>query len=596
PSQLLRQWVHGAIEGQLVTPEQVSRVICGEKRLGGEFETAIAHAIREQLYAFVKSFLLAGYAYRPHMMPRKQALAQAQASRQRLIQIDDKELARSVLPPVVRVERDQGATQTFAPLIAHLHTVDAERLEKDSERETRRKRRQGRGRGRAGAGAAAAGPTPVAGAYGGGGGALMLLPPDREVHRTNRTMIPLPSWFDDELPPDTRSFVETPGEGAHFLDSYEMRAVYEAQSLATVVNGSAPAAIAALGSAGGGVAASAVPSAGASAAFGLGSSGAFDHSHSLSPGVAGAGIDDLGGLRRGASLAFGGSGGGAGLNASSQLLGRRYASGSASTGGFLSTLDIGGSVAAGSHYGIGAAASSSPSMMGAAQASSAPSTPVSPMQAVREKLRNPTGRPRGRPSILEKSLRDASNDRMMRMAKAGGEMAANAQPGAVPGQLTGRPLEELIAKWRCMCCGLPPDRTPMIRRGPESMHSLCDECGQVYADQGRLRDVGLATIRANMARRCGKLVVPRTDEVFFRGPDVSSPGSPLPQNARVYAGAEPELARESTAISTEDDGDSKDFSLSDDMPAASTDGAVVVPAAFAPGLADTKRGIDDGMR
>ncbi|KAJ1807178.1 SWI/SNF chromatin-remodeling complex subunit, partial [Coemansia sp. RSA 2598] len=247
-SDLLHQWVHGAIEGQMVTPEQVSRVICAEKCLGGEFETAIAHAIREQLYAFVKSFLLAGYTYRPRMMTRKQAQAQAQASRiqQRLIQIDDKELARSILPPVVSVERDLAATQTFAPLIAHLHTVDAERLEKDSERETRRKRRQGRGRGRAGAGAAAAGPTPT-----GGAGMGSLLPPDREVHRTNRTMIPLPSWFDDELPPDTRSFVETPGEGAHFLDSYEMRANYEAQSLATVGNGSAPAAIAALGSAAG---------------------------------------------------------------------------------------------------------------------------------------------------------------------------------------------------------------------------------------------------------------------------------------------------------------------------------------------------------
>ncbi|KAI7832166.1 hypothetical protein BX661DRAFT_136476, partial [Kickxella alabastrina] len=88
-------------EWDLVTPEQVSRVLCAEKCLGGEFETAIAHAIREQLHAFVKSFLLAGYG-------------------QRVIQIDDRELARSVLPPVTKGVREKGMATTFEPLIAHL--------------------------------------------------------------------------------------------------------------------------------------------------------------------------------------------------------------------------------------------------------------------------------------------------------------------------------------------------------------------------------------------------------------------------------------------------------------------------------------------
>ncbi|PIA13346.1 SWI/SNF-related matrix associated protein, partial [Coemansia reversa NRRL 1564] len=97
----------------LLRPLRVAHVLCAEKRLGGDFETSIAHAIREQLYAYAKSFLLA----------------------------DDMELARTVLPPVTTVIRDTVHSQTFSPLIAHLHTVDAERMEKDADREIRRKRR-----------------------------------------------------------------------------------------------------------------------------------------------------------------------------------------------------------------------------------------------------------------------------------------------------------------------------------------------------------------------------------------------------------------------------------------------------------------------
>ncbi|KAJ1804428.1 hypothetical protein LPJ56_005601 [Coemansia sp. RSA 2599] len=305
-----------------------------------------------------------------------------------------------------------------------------------------------------------------------------------------------------------------------------------------------------------------------------GGSAAFDYAGGglgMAGAGAGAGVDDLGGLRRSAaSLAFAGPGG-AGVGASSQLLGRRYASGSgAASGGFLSNLDVGmsglysGSVASGAHYGLGSSAS--PSMMAASP--SAPSTPASPMQIARDKLRNPTGRPRGRPSILEKSLRDASADRMARLAKMGGDAHRNARPGAIPGQLTGRPLEELVAKWRCMCCGLTPDRTPLIRRGPESMHSLCNECGQVYADTRRLRDVDLSAINENMAHRCGKLAVPRSDATFVNGPDVSVPGSPLPPQ---------EQQQQNENEDAEDEVGSKDFSVSGDPANMESFTASVVP-------------------
>ncbi|KAI8319227.1 SNF5-domain-containing protein, partial [Martensiomyces pterosporus] len=97
----------------LLRPLRVARVMCSEKGLGGEFETAIGHAIREQLYAFGRY----------------------------IIQVDDRELARSVLPPLSSALRDAATSQTFAPLIVHLHSTDVDRLEKDTDRETRRKRR-----------------------------------------------------------------------------------------------------------------------------------------------------------------------------------------------------------------------------------------------------------------------------------------------------------------------------------------------------------------------------------------------------------------------------------------------------------------------
>ncbi|KAJ2908942.1 SWI/SNF chromatin-remodeling complex subunit, partial [Coemansia aciculifera] len=207
-AQTIGAWASGAMDGQSVTPEQVARTVCAERGLGGEFETAYAHSAREQLYAFAKSFLLAGYAYQPQLQGGAK-------QKRRPVLVDDRELARTVLAPITpgATKRPVSTVTTFAPLIAHLHSVDVERLEKDADREVRRKRRQ--------QGAAA-------GNRVGGRGAARAdqrtgsnLAPDREAHRTNRTMIALPSWFADDLPPDTRSFVDVPGEGAHFLDAYD---------------------------------------------------------------------------------------------------------------------------------------------------------------------------------------------------------------------------------------------------------------------------------------------------------------------------------------------------------------------------------------
>ncbi|KAJ1950335.1 SWI/SNF chromatin-remodeling complex subunit, partial [Linderina macrospora] len=420
----LRSWVDGALVGS-VTPEQVASVLCAEKGLGGEFETAITHSIREQLYAFVKSFLLAGYTYRPRLVPTS-ALDAVRLS----AAIDDRDLAKSILPPVKSALRDSSMSQTFEPLIVQLHTIDVERLEKDTDRDTRRKRRQGRGRGRTG----------------------VVALPDRDVHRTSRSILALPSWFDDELPQGTRSFVHVPGEGAHFLDNYEIRANHEAMAMRGAGNSDYISA----------TLASLLPGMGASNSqpgdIGGGSLGLF-HDGSGLQGMQGS-MEELGtrSSRRFAGLGSPSMGTGSGLGSPSSMTGGN--GGAGGVGGYRS--------------------SSSMMMMGMSSMPPPPPPPVlSPRELAMEQLRNPTGRPRGRPSILEKALRDASAARSMRLEKSG---ERGFRQGAIPGMLTGRPLEELKARWRCMRCGLTPDCTPLIRRGPDSMHTLCDDCGQMYAE------------------------------------------------------------------------------------------------------------------
>ncbi|KAJ2346609.1 SWI/SNF chromatin-remodeling complex subunit [Coemansia sp. RSA 2673] len=450
----LRDWASGALQGQAVTPEHVARVVCAERGLGGEFETAYAHAAREQLYAFAKSFLLAGYAYRPQLAHKKRS--------RRPIVVDDRELARAVLAPVTAesARRRQAAASTFAPLIAHLHSADVERLEKDADREVRRKRRQG---GPGGGGSRVGGRGSRVDPSRSGGSNLV---PDREAHRTNRTMIALPSWFADDLPPETRSFVDVPGEGAHFLDAYDARAAHDAGAMA--------------------------PPAPPPHISSLSAAGILHHpaaaTTSQSVGLA----DEPSSHIQSSSIL---------LSSSSQLLGRRMASGSV---GAVGSLDIALASSSSSSAGLGTGATTtrfgygfsgytgiSPYVPPATPAAHAHQTP---QQQARNKLRNPTGLPRGRPSILEKALRDASARRNFPMG------------GAAPTQLSGRPLEELCARWRCMSCGIPPDRTPLIRRGPESMHSLCDECGHVYAQTRRLREVDAAEITRNIALVCGPII------------------------------------------------------------------------------------------
>jgi len=146
------QWLKDQFEWDICNrrnnPEEFADKLIEDLGLEPEFKTAIAHSIREQIQAHVKSLYLSGYQFDG-------------------TPIQDDEIAQSFLVPVNEetIIRNDKIVLDFAPDIYSLNDDDIEKLERDYERESRRKRRQHRGR-----------------------RAISL--PDREPMRTNRTKIP----------------------------------------------------------------------------------------------------------------------------------------------------------------------------------------------------------------------------------------------------------------------------------------------------------------------------------------------------------------------------------------------------------------------
>lgn len=125
------------------SPEQFAEVYASDLGLSGEFKTAIAHSIREQVEVYVKSL----------------SLVEHQAG----FLVPNDELRFSFLGPVTDPYR--GSSDEHTPILASLSPEELDKQEKEHEREVRRKRRQTRGR---------------------RGVAL----PDRGPQRTARTIVP----------------------------------------------------------------------------------------------------------------------------------------------------------------------------------------------------------------------------------------------------------------------------------------------------------------------------------------------------------------------------------------------------------------------
>lgn len=174
-------------------PEEFAESMCRELSLPGEFVTAVAHSIREQVHMYHKTLALLGHNFDGSV-------------------VDDDEVRSRVLPVITvdDVFRAPSDAKIYTPNLFQISAAELERLDKDKDRDTRRKRRQGRS-GRRGvvvhngstsnlAGTQASIGGPNANALTGANAAVEVSVPDiADVPRTFRTPIPstiLPGGID----------------------------------------------------------------------------------------------------------------------------------------------------------------------------------------------------------------------------------------------------------------------------------------------------------------------------------------------------------------------------------------------------------------
>ncbi|KAI8379299.1 uncharacterized protein BYT42DRAFT_514522 [Radiomyces spectabilis] len=108
------------------SPESFAETLVTELGLGGEFKTAIAHSIREQIHVYIKSLLLVGHEFDGP--------------------VTDDDLRGTFLPSLKTIVRDIDTLERFTPALLELTDAEIDKMEKDRMRDARRKRRQTRGR------------------------------------------------------------------------------------------------------------------------------------------------------------------------------------------------------------------------------------------------------------------------------------------------------------------------------------------------------------------------------------------------------------------------------------------------------------------
>uniref|UniRef100_V5EZJ4 SNF5-domain-containing protein n=2 Tax=Kalmanozyma brasiliensis (strain GHG001) TaxID=1365824 RepID=V5EZJ4_KALBG len=126
---LVDQFEWDANETDPMAAEKFAEAFATDLGLAGEFKTAIAHSIREQVSVHVKSLAMTGHTFdgRP---------------------IADEELRAAFLGPVSKSNLSRGEIESyhFTPRLLQLTEAEIDRLDREREREARRKRRQTRGR------------------------------------------------------------------------------------------------------------------------------------------------------------------------------------------------------------------------------------------------------------------------------------------------------------------------------------------------------------------------------------------------------------------------------------------------------------------
>ena len=106
-------------------PESFAECLCAELSLPGEFLTAIAHSIREQVHMYHKSLNMVGYKFDGST-------------------VEEDDIRTRLLPVITlgEVMRPQKDTLMYTPNLIQISPAELERLVKDKDRDTRRKRRQ----------------------------------------------------------------------------------------------------------------------------------------------------------------------------------------------------------------------------------------------------------------------------------------------------------------------------------------------------------------------------------------------------------------------------------------------------------------------
>ncbi|ORE11931.1 SNF5-domain-containing protein [Rhizopus microsporus var. microsporus] len=100
------------------SPEAFAKVLVSELGLSGEFKSAIAHSIREQIYTYVKSLHLSRY----HDWNKS---------------IMDRGFKKSFLPIVKKAMRNSNKIKRFTPSVAQVLDSELVYMEKETVRESR---------------------------------------------------------------------------------------------------------------------------------------------------------------------------------------------------------------------------------------------------------------------------------------------------------------------------------------------------------------------------------------------------------------------------------------------------------------------------
>ncbi|WFD03924.1 SWI/SNF chromatin-remodeling complex subunit [Malassezia obtusa] len=126
---LVDQFEWDLLDQDAQSAERFAETFAAELGLPGEFKTAIAHAIREQVSTHLRLLFLLGYPFN------------------KLASMDE-EVRTAFLPALdtQRLARAHGEVDAFTPKLVQLTPADALLLEREHEREMRRKRRQTKGR------------------------------------------------------------------------------------------------------------------------------------------------------------------------------------------------------------------------------------------------------------------------------------------------------------------------------------------------------------------------------------------------------------------------------------------------------------------